>query len=118
MSSKVGDFLLALATVFGIGALLYFGGTFVLRFSDPAWRKRYLPLVAFLSVTARVSQLVFNLMQRSGASNRAFGLGLLIWLGVMAACIWAWRQYLIAHPDGPPEAPPPVSTPDSAEARE
>jgi formate-dependent nitrite reductase membrane component NrfD len=85
MSNKVGEFFWAVVVVLGIGALHYFGGTLAFRFSDPTWRKRYLPLVAFLIGTAGISRSVLHLMQRSGASNRAFGLGFFIWLGFMAA---------------------------------
>jgi hypothetical protein len=117
MPAKVGGLLLALVAVLGIGALLYFGGTFVVRFSDPIWRRKYLPLILFLSVMARASQFVLRMMQRSGADNRAFGLGFFVWLGLMAACIWAWRRYLIAHPDGPPGVPTPGSNPSPPQAK-
>jgi hypothetical protein len=118
MSAKVGEFLWAVVVVLGMGALIYFGGTLAFRFSDPNWRRKYLPLVAFLLGTARISQSVLHSMQRSGASNRAFGIGFFIWLGFMAACIWAWQRYLSTHPDGPPEAPPPTGNAGSANAKE
>jgi hypothetical protein len=117
MPANFGEFLWAVVIVLGLGALLYFGGSFLLGFFDSNWRKKYWPLIKFLSVTASVSGSVLHVMQRAGASNRAFGLGFFVWLGFMASCIRAWRRYLITHPDGPPEAPPPVSDPDSAEAR-
>jgi hypothetical protein len=114
IQTKVGGFVFVLATAFGAAALLYFGGKWiVIRFSDPKWLKRYVPLFAFVFVTLKVFVIVVKLLDRS-ISNQFDGFLFAGYSLFIAACVGAWRRYLFAHPDGPPEAPPPPAASNPA----
>jgi len=43
-------------------------------------------------------------MERWG-SNQLAGIVLACYVVFIAACVGAWRRYLVTHPDGPPEPP-------------
>lgn len=113
IQTKVGGFLFVLAIAFGGAALLYFGGKwFVVRFSDPKWLKKYMPLFFFVFVTLRIGQVVMKLFGR-WVNNQLAGILLAAYALFIAACIGAWRRYLNAHPDGPPDPPPQVDNSSS-----
>jgi hypothetical protein len=104
--TKFGGFAFVLAVTFSAAAILYFGGKwFVLRFSDPKWLKKYVPLFGFLFITLRIFQLVQRLISRWVRDDRVDGILVVGYMIFIAACIGAWRRYLFTHPDGPPDTP-------------
>ncbi len=106
IQTKAGGFVFVLAIAFGGAALLYFGGKwFVVRFSDPKWLKKYMPLFFFVGLTLRIAQVVMKLLDRWG-SNQLAGILFVGYLLFIAACVGAWKRYLVVHPNGPSDPPP------------
>jgi len=111
IQTKFGGFVSILAITFGAGAIVFFFCMWLgSRFSDPKWLKMHAPLFAFLAVTLKVFLAVMGLISKAlGYDNPAIGIVWVLYLLFVAACVGAWRRYLIAHPDGPPPTlPPPV----------
>jgi hypothetical protein len=106
IQTKAGGFVFVLAIAFGGAALLYFGGKwFVVRFSDPKWLKKYMPLFFFIGVTLRIAQVVMRLLER-WISDQLAGILFVGYILFITACFGAWKRYLAVHPDGPPDPPP------------
>ncbi len=107
LHTATGEFTAVIGGTFVICALLYLGGRWIaLRFSDPKWLKKYVPLLAFLFISTRIAVAVGHFVVRSTGHAEAFGYvfgALALWL---AACIGAWRRCLRKHPAGPPPSLP------------